>query len=461
MIPFAPYIVVAWIAVTLYMFLRLSRPVAVIVACLVGSLLLPEVQWSPIPPNNVAPIRVPPFDFTKINCISYGLLLSWLICDRAAFRHIDWNRWDLPAVALGLYPGLACLLAGQSAQDAFSALRFSALQWTVPYVIGRLYLSNPDGCRRVVSGLVIGAIVYIPFCLLEMRISPQLHFLTYGFQQHAFLQVLRFGGYRPMVFMQHGLAVGLFMMLAAMSLIWLWRSGVWPSAHWPSALQKITAPMTLTLTMTALLCKSLGATVLGAGGLTVLYVSQIMRMRIVWFLLIAAMPAYTASRAAGWLRAETVISWIGGKFEQERTESFEFRLVNEDRFMRAMSNRQWTGMGNDPAARPKDHNGAPLIIDGQWMIEYFNNGVIGLVVLCLFLLTPALRFVLFHPPEAWSTVAVAPAAAAAMICTLLAIDCVPNAMLNPFYLLVVAALNGWNNGINASRHALPVPCTKA
>ena len=450
-----PYIVIAWIGVTLLLFRLCSRPVAVIAACLVGTLFLPEVQWSPIPPNNAQPIRLPPFDFTKINSISYGLLFGWLIFDRARFRHLRWNRWDMPALVLGAYPAVACLLAGQSGRDAFSTLRFSLLQWTVPYLMGRLYLSEANGCRRVMVAFVIGAMLYVPLCLLELRIAPQLHNLVYGFQQHSFLQVMRFGGYRPMAFMQHGLAVAMFMVLGTVSLIWLWRSGVWShdaSPRW----QRLPGLTFLVLAATAVLCKSFGALLLGAAGVGMLFISTAARTRLLWLALIVVMPVYATCRAGGWLKADTVITLMGGKFEQERTESFEFRLFNEDKFMAAMGGHVLTGMGNDPLIRPKDHNAMPLIIDGQWMIEYFTDGAIGLAALCAFFLTPVIRFLWQHPPEAWATPAVAPAAVAAMTCVLLAIDCVPNAMLNPFYLLIVAALNGWNNGIADLRRLIAV-----
>ncbi len=449
-----PYIVIAWIGVTLLLFMRFSRPVAVIIGCLVGTLFLPEVQWSPVPPNNAQPIRFPPFDFTKINAISYGLLFGWLIMDRRSLRNIRWNRWDLPAIILGIFPAVACLLAEQSGKDAFSAFRFSLLQWTVPYFIGRLYLSDAAGCRRVCIALVIGATVYVPLCLLENRIAPQLHNLVYGFQQHSFLQVMRFGGYRPMVFMQHGLAVAMFMSLGVMSLFWLWRSGVWPANELPSFLRRLTGLLFIVLAVTAVFCKSIGAIGLGIAGIGTLFISETVRVRWLWFALIVVMPVYVTCRASGMLKADAVISMMGSKLEQERTESFEFRLVNEDKFMAAMGHLSLTGMGNDPVIRPKDHNSSPLIIDGQWMIEYFTNGIVGLVALMAFFLAPAIRFLRHHPPEGWATPAVAPAAIAAMISILLAIDCIPNAMLNPFYMLVVAALNGWNNGIGAMRQAM-------
>jgi hypothetical protein len=451
----SPYIVIAWIGVTLLLFLLLSRPVAVIVSCLVGSMFLPEIQWSPIPPNNALPIRFPPFDFTKINSISYGLLLGWLVCDRGRIRHIRWNRWDLPAIILGVYPAVVCLLVGQSVKDAFSALRFSMLQWTVPYCIGRLYLFDAAGCRRVIVALAIGALVYVPFCLLELRIAPQLHYMVYGFQQHSFLQVTRSWGYRPMVFMQHGLAVALFMWLGVLSLFWMLRSRVWPSDAAATVLHRFSELMVLLLGGTAVLCKSFGATVLGIAGIGTLFVSEKLRLNILWIALIVILPIYMTGRIAGWLRADTVIAAMGGRFEQDRADSFEFRIINEEKFMSAMSGlRRWTGMGNDPAIRPMDHNAQPLIIDGQWMIEYFNNGVIGVVALAALFLLPAVRFLWQHPPEGWATPAVAPAAVAAMASVLLAIDCIPNAMLNPFDMLIVAALNGWNNGIADVRRAM-------
>lgn len=445
----SPYIVVAWVGVTLLLFLRFSRPVAIIVACIAGTLLLPEVQWSPVPPNTVLPLRFPPFDFTKINSISYGLLFGWLLLDRGSVGQLRLSRWDLPAVVLGIFPAFACLLADQSSKDAFSALRFSLLQWTVPYFIGRLYLSDAVGCRRVAIALVIAAAAYAPLCLLEVRIAPQLHHMVYGFQQHSFSQVLRFGGYRPMVFMQHGLAVALLMCLATLSQYWLWRSGAWTALG-----EKWSAILFLFLAGTAFMCKSFGAIGLGIAGVGTLIISRFAHIRWLWIGLILVMPLYVTTRATGILTAERINSFLGRQIDLSRKESFEFRVVNEDKFMAALRGQNLTGMGTDPNARPKDHNLLPIVIDGQWIIEYFSNGLVNLTALAFFFLAPAVRFLWNHPPEAWSTPAVAPAAIAAMICVLLAIDCIPNAMLNPFYMLVVAALNGWNDGISAMRRTM-------
>ena len=40
--------------------------------------------------------------------------------------------------------------------------------------------------------------------LLEVRLSPQLNIWIYGFFQHNFDQMMRYGGFRPIVFLPHG-----------------------------------------------------------------------------------------------------------------------------------------------------------------------------------------------------------------------------------------------------------------
>ncbi|MEZ4288411.1 MAG: hypothetical protein R3A47_09765 [Polyangiales bacterium] len=62
--------------------------------------------------------------------------------------------------------------------------------------------------------------------LVELRFSPQLHRWIYGYHQHNFVQTIRAGGYRPMVFMSHGLAVSLFTATAAMAAMGLYRARI-------------------------------------------------------------------------------------------------------------------------------------------------------------------------------------------------------------------------------------------
>src|SRR5439155_21163091 len=70
----------------------------------------------------------------------------------------------------------------------------------------------------------IGGLVYVPLCWFEVRMSPQLHVWVYGVRHHAFVQQMRDGGYRPMVFMQHGLMVAMWMAMTSLIGCWLWKA---------------------------------------------------------------------------------------------------------------------------------------------------------------------------------------------------------------------------------------------
>lgn len=71
-----------------------------------------------------------------------------------------------------------------------------AVIWGVPYWLGRLYLVDRDGLRFWAAALAVGGVVYTLPCLVEIRLSPQLHYWVYGFYQHQVNQSERFGGFR-------------------------------------------------------------------------------------------------------------------------------------------------------------------------------------------------------------------------------------------------------------------------
>src|SRR5260370_28840292 len=49
---------------------------------------------------------------------------------------------------------------------------------------------------------------------------------VYGFSASSFVNELRYGGYRPVVFMSNGLILAFFVMTAAVAAVTLWRTGV-------------------------------------------------------------------------------------------------------------------------------------------------------------------------------------------------------------------------------------------
>ena len=134
-------------------------------------------------------------------------------------------KWvDIPMFLFCWSPLVTSLLNGINGigiYDGLSMVLGQIVSWGLPYLIGRIYFFDMEGMRELAVGMFVGGIIYIPLCWLEMRMSPQLHVWVYGYHQHAFGQALRWWGYRPMVFMQHGLMVGMWMSMTALMGYWL------------------------------------------------------------------------------------------------------------------------------------------------------------------------------------------------------------------------------------------------
>jgi len=448
-----PYLIVIYVGVAVVLFTRLSRPVGVLAVALVGTLVLPELHTSPAPPVTVHSVRVTPFDFTKVNVINYGLLAGWLLVDGGRLRGLRLSRFDVPAVFAALFPAVSSVINGNPPEMTYDELNSGVMTWGVPYFAGRIYLRDATGCWRVTAALVLGGLVYMPLCLFESRMSPQLHYRLFGFHQHDFSQTYRYGGYRPMVFMQHGLAVALFMAAASLCLFWLWRCRAWPFPQLPRFLRRAPGAWSLALAATAVLCRSLGAAALGLAGLVTLVVSPPLRSRLLLLGLALIPPMYIAGRVGGLLPADAIIGAFGGRVDKERAESLGFRLKSEDKLIAGLG-RQWAyGVGGQVKDRPKDDNDRPIVTDGLWIITYYDSGAVGVAAVFALFLVPVVRFAFLHPADTWQTPAVAPAAVAATVVALFAIDSLSNAMPNAMYLLLVAALTGWNETVATYRDA--------
>src|SRR5690606_24521888 len=163
--------------------------------------------------------------FGKIEAASYGALIGVLLFDSSRLGRFRLSWIDLPMIMWCLVPMASSVTNGLGAYDGASAVWSQSVMWGVPYLIGRLYFSDLEGLQVLAKAMVVGGLLYVPLCLLEIRMSPRLHIWVYGFHQHVWRQSHAFGGWRPTVFMQHGLAVGMWMTVVSLLAIWLWWSG--------------------------------------------------------------------------------------------------------------------------------------------------------------------------------------------------------------------------------------------
>jgi O-antigen ligase len=355
----------------------------------------------------------------------------------------DARRWrgarprtiDLPVVVLGAVPFLTALSNDMGPKEAISATLDQVMTWGLPYALGRVYFTDRRHLRQLADALVIATLVYVPLCLWEIRMSPMTHQRIYGFRSFGFDQVLRFGGYRPSGFMEHGLALGMFMAAGAIAAYWLWRTD--PTRR---ILRLHSRTCAFILVGTTLLVKSTGAIILLGLAIAALELMRRARTPLLLLLLLAVPPAYCVARISGW-NAESVVALTREKLDPQRAESLQFRIKNEARLIEKAMIRPVLGWGRFGRSFVYlDDGTTPLICDSMWIIAVGVTGLVGLVSEGLVLLLPAFRLWRAYPARRWADPRIAPVAALVVILVAWCIDDLLNAMMAPIYPLFAGAV---------------------
>lgn len=419
---------VAWVPFSAFLFTVLPPGLATIVGLLGAWLLLPvhvyEIQGLP--------------DYNRTMAGSLGVLIGalGLHLPRILLGRPAWP--DLSVAVYCLAPLLSSLSNNLGIYDGMSGAVSHLIVFGVPYAAGRLWFGSRRAHRALAQSLVVTALLYVPLCLWEIRMSPQLHSQLYGFAQGPFKEVLRFGGYRPMVFMQHGLALGMMLTSASLVAFWLWRAR--------SVRTLLGVPFVLlvaALLITAILSRSLGALALLFLGIVVLHLGSWTR-RSSAIVLLALLPAtYILARSLGWSGGDLVDG--ARRISEERAGSLQTRLWNEDQLLDRALERPafgWSGWGR---ARVRDEYGKDVsITDGLWIITVGNFGLVGLVAVIAVSVVPILLLATREPPGVWSRRSFAPTGALAVVLALQALDNLFNAMLSPAFPLIAGGLTSYS-----------------
>ena len=278
------------------------------------------------------------------------------------------------------------VLPGLTSYDVVSISVARVLDLYLPFVVGqRVYRTERD-LRDLLEVLSICGLIYAPLCLFELRMSPSLHYWVYGTYPSQFAQAIRQGGYRPIVFMSHGLSVAMFLftcLCAALALRKVRATGGPVSAGARAAVTGVLV----------LLCKSLASIIYSAGSLVVhlaLSSKAIARMLAVCVVLIVAYPAAQLSSV---FPADEVVRFFAG-VNPDRAESLLFRFRHEGALVARARERPLFGWGTFGRNRIFDEeSGQDLsVTDGTWIIYFGQFGYAGLAALGALMLVPVLRF---------------------------------------------------------------------
>jgi len=265
-------------------------------------------------------------------------------------------------------------IPGMDTWDALSETVPTILGVVAPYLIGRAQIQHARDPRDFFEILVGAYIIYLPLIYFELRMSPQLHYMVYGIQQHSFIQTIRFGGYRPMVFMPHGLALAMFSFSGIIMAWALARTG-------SRALGSFAVPVACVLSITHVLLKSSAAIVYAVLAFPLVFFTGRRTASAVALVMCATVLTYPLLRAADAFPTATILEGVR-RVSYERAQSLDFRFRNEDVLLERARLRPWLGWGSWGRPRVCDADGRDLAVtDGAWIITLGNRGAVGLLAI--------------------------------------------------------------------------------
>jgi len=424
-----PILMFGWIPVVLCVFAVLPARRAALITFIAGWLFLPVARYQ---------IQSLP-EYNKASATCLAVFLGTMLFDTERFFRFRPKLVDVVVVVFILCPIASSLSNGLGLYDGVSAALGNAMLWGLPYLIGRIYFEDVQSVHDLALGVFVGGLIYVPFCLWEMRMSPQLHFWAYGFTGYSALTGMwRLGGWRPVVFMQNGLMLGIWMVNASLCGFWLWKTRAVKDVF--GVPTHFLVPVLL---VTTVLCRSSGAIVLLALGLIVLLATKRLRSALPITVLALIPIAYLALRAPGFWRADELVKIGGRVFGPEREGSLYTRTHNEELLAARARERALFGWGGWGRSRIRDEEGRDIsLTDSLWIIVFGANGTVGLVAVTTMILLPVLLLRFRLPPAYWTYPVVASPVVMALSVELWMWDNLSNAMLSPVYVAMIGALAG-------------------
>ena len=446
---FATLALSAWVPATFLLFLALPKRRALVLSVIGGFLFLPcgSIKFPGLP------------DFNKQMVTCLGPFIAALLTQPAKIFRTRYSWRDLPALVLVACPFASSMTNGLGVHDGLSEVFEALLMWGVPYLLGRVYLSDGDGLRTLAQGIVIGGLVYVPLCLFEVRLSPQLHNYLYGFLPGAF-EPMRYGTYRPAVFMQNSLTVGAWMAMASIASFAMLRFKMFRP---PFTLPK--GWVVAALVGTTVLCKTIGAILLMLVGWFVLRQAQRRKARWILIALVVFPQLFVAARVSGVIDRKSLQA-VFSFLPEDRNESLDYRAKNEDVLVEKALQRPEFGWGGWGRSRIVNESGDDVsIVDSIWVLILGKHGLVGLFALMGYLLVGPATFLARTPDRLWPRPDIAPAFCFALMAAFFAIDCTLNALINPVLLMVIGAIAGFKPAVTAATPATaaarPVPALPA
>jgi hypothetical protein len=435
---FAYAAIVVWPLVAIVFFRAKPLTTAILWTILGGHMLLPVNTAIDFP-------MIPPFDKVtvpalaafagcryvaqkRINYLGRYPLVRWLVC---LYLVLPFITAELNAEAI--YSG-AKFLPGMTHYDALSAVVQQVIMF-LPFFIGRQFFRSYDNQLLIFKTLALAGLGYSLLMLFEVRMSPQLHTWIYGYFPHEFGQQMRYGGFRPVVFMGHGLLVAFFAAIAFISATLLWQLKI-------KIRQFSAAHVSGYFLVVLVLCKSMASLVYGFAAFLLIKFSKIKtQLRIAAILALLAL-LYPTMCIMNVFPHQMLLENVQS-IDAERAQSMKFRFDNEHDLLEHGREKFFFGWGSWGRNRLYDeYTGKDIsTTDGHWIVTFGQFGWLGFIAEFGLLTVPVFRAI-SAAKYAQSRQEQILLAAHTLLAGIIIIDQIPNGFLAPWLWLIISALLG-------------------
>lgn len=381
----------SWPVVTLILFASIGPARGLIWAVVVGYLFLPENFGFDLP-------GLPPYD--KNTAISLGLLLSavfyWNKAEKIPAHDPMFRVFILTCIAVMILGSFGTYMqntntlingpvarSGLGLRDVINMVS-DAVWLMLPLILAWHFLRRPEHHRELLVAVVVVGLVYTLLTLFELRMAPQLNKWIYGYFPHNWRQHLRGGGYRPLVFLRHGLWLGFFLFSVAIAAMALYRDKDAPTNRGLFLAAGIWCFLVLAVS------RNLGATMLAFIFIpVVLFLGFRAQTRIASVLAVILLTYPVLSTAS--LTPATKLLEVLSPIAPERAQSFQFRLDNEHLLIQRAMEKPAFGWGGYSRQRVYDEDGEDLTVtDGLWIINLGQGGWVRYLAFFGILVAPLL-----------------------------------------------------------------------
>lgn len=437
---FAYFMLAVWPVVALVITRKKAPDSAVILLFLVPYLILPPAITLSNPitssldkyiiPSLVA-LVIMRAKFGPMYCFSrfFSIRILVLLLAISPFLTFLYNR-DPVYLAQSMIPGL-------TVKDAINMTLFNLCWIFVPFFLGFTWLGDPKSHGKLLVMMSVAGLIYSIPMLLEVRVSPQLNAKIYGFFPSSFDQQIRAGGFRPVVFLEHGLRVAVFFAASIMATIVVCKNGKEKSGVSSRGYLKLAYMFAVVL-----LCKTWSAAIYAAVAAAIFTCMRPRKWVQFSVVVIAVFFTFPFLRDTHWIPINQVSDFFS-QYNGERAGSLQFRFDNEDILLDRAYERPLSGWGGWGRSRIYNDAGKDIsVTDGTWIIVFGVSGWIGYIAQFGFIFFPV--FWVYRIFSSNKTKEV-PAYTAGLFVVLAfnMIDLIPNSSTTPFNYLLAGAIMGY------------------